>query len=68
MKAAFWSTVITLLVAFVRKETRPKLSDILNPLEKGSCQVIAIVASCATTGIIVGIIAMTGLALNYYIL
>lgn len=61
MKAAFWATTAVLLVAFTNKNTRPKKQDILNALEKGSSQIIPIVASCATAGIIVGVIAMTGL-------
>lgn len=62
MKAAFWATLLTLAVAFLKPSTRPSLQNILNALESGTRSVASIAISCASAGIIVGVISMTGLA------
>lgn len=62
MKAAFWATLLTLAVAFLRSTTRPTLKGILEALESGTKSVVSIAISCASAGIIVGVISMTGLA------
>lgn len=61
MRAGFWSIIIVLAVSFAGKLTRPAIKDILIALEKGSRQVIPIVCACATAGLIVGVISITGL-------
>lgn len=62
MKAAFWGTVLTFVVAFIKKETRPNLKSFLDALESGTKSVASIAVSCGAAGIIVGVISMTGLA------
>lgn len=62
MKAAFWGTAAVVLVACIRKETRPTVKSFLEALESGTKSVSNIVISCAAAGIIVGVISMTGLA------
>lgn len=62
MKAAFWGTAAVVLVACIRKETRPTVKSFLEALESGTKSVANIVISCAAAGIIVGVISMTGLA------
>jgi TRAP transporter 4TM/12TM fusion protein len=61
MKAAFWSILLSILIAFYKSTTKPNLKQILNALESGSKEVISIAAACASAGIIVGVIAITGL-------
>lgn len=61
MKAAFWAVVVVLVVAMVNKETRPTPRKILKALESGSRSVSNVIITCATAGIIVGVISMTGL-------
>ncbi|SFR00464.1 TRAP transporter permease [Desulfoscipio geothermicus] len=61
MKAAFWSTILSILIAYVSPKTRPNMEKILQALENGSKEVISIAAACASAGIIVGVIAITGL-------
>lgn len=61
MKAAFWAVVVVLAVAMVNKETRPTPQKILKALESGSRSVSNVIITCATAGIIVGVISMTGL-------
>ena len=62
MKAAFWATLLTVVLAFLRPATRPNLKGILSALESGTKSVSSIAISCASAGIIVGIISLTGLA------
>lgn len=62
MKAAFWATLLTLALAFLRPLTRPTLGGILGALESGTKSVSSIAISCAAAGIIVGVISLTGLA------
>ncbi len=62
MKAAFWGTIAVVLVACIRKETRPTIKSFPEALESGTKSVANIVISCAAAGIIVGVISMTGLA------
>ena len=62
MKAAFWATVLTLALAFLQPATRPTLKGILSALESGTKSVSSIAISCASAGIIVGVISLTGLA------
>jgi TRAP transporter 4TM/12TM fusion protein len=61
MKVAFWSSMMVLAVAFLYRQNRPKLTDVLQALENGARQILPIVVTCAAAGIIVGIISLTGL-------
>lgn len=60
-KAAFWATILTVVVGLPNKATRPKPKDILLALEKASRQVVPIVVTCACAGIISGVFSITGL-------
>ena len=62
MKAAFWATLLTLALSFVSPATRPTVSKIFEALESGTKSVASIAISCASAGIIVGILQLTGLA------
>lgn len=61
MKSAFFATLLTVVVAFFSKETRPSIRTIINSFKEGGKQSVSIVAICATAGIIVGVISLTGL-------
>lgn len=60
-KSAFWSTMLTVFVAFLKSSTRPNKESIKTALVNGSRQAVSIVMVCATAGIIVGVISLTGL-------
>ena len=62
MKAAFWATLLTLALSFVSPATRPTVSKIFEALESGTKSVASLAISCASAGIIVGILQLTGLA------
>lgn len=63
MKAAFYATLGVAASSILGKKTRDKLtiSNIVVALENGARQATPIVATCATAGIIVGVLSMTGL-------
>lgn len=60
-KAAFWATVMTVVVGLPNKNTRPTVKGILDALDKASRQVVPIVVTCACAGIISGVFSITGL-------
>ena len=62
MKSAFYGIIAVILVACLKKETRPNAATFIDALESGVKGVANIVISCAAAGIIVGVISMTGLA------
>ena len=62
MKAAFWATILTFVLSFFSKETRPDVKKFFEALESGTKSVTSIAISCASAGIIVGILQLTGLA------
>jgi TRAP transporter 4TM/12TM fusion protein len=61
MQAAFWSIFLTLVCSLLRAHTRINFAKFLSALEEGGRGVIAIAVACASAGIIVGIINLTGL-------
>ncbi|WP_070000381.1 TRAP transporter permease [Cellulosilyticum sp. I15G10I2] len=60
-KAAVYCIVSILAIACTQKENRPTLKNILTALYDGSAGAVAIVATCACAGLIVGVLSMTGL-------
>lgn len=64
MMAAFIAVLLCIGVSFILKETRMSLWDIIKGLEEGARSAIPVVVACATAGIIVGVITLTGLGLK----
>jgi len=64
MLAAFYALLLCIAVSMILKETRMSLWDIIKALEEGARSALPVVAACATAGIIVGIITLTGLGLK----
>lgn len=64
MRAAFWGVMLCILCSMILKETRISLKEIIKGLEEGARAALPVVAACATAGIIVGIITLTGLGLK----
>lgn len=63
-KAAFWSIVATPLACALRRNTRMGLKNIITALERGSRLCLVVVSSCATAGIIIGVINLSGLGMR----
>ncbi|MCF8083616.1 MAG: TRAP transporter permease [Deltaproteobacteria bacterium] len=64
MKAGFYSIIAVILISAVQKETRMGVRSILEAMEKGAKAVLPIAAACACSGIVVGILTLTGLGLK----
>jgi TRAP transporter 4TM/12TM fusion protein len=64
MKAGFYAIIAVVLISAVQKETRMGLRKILEAMEKGAKAVLPIAAACACSGIVVGILTLTGLGLK----
>lgn len=65
MKAGFYAIIATLGLSWVRKATRMGLLSTLAALESGARSALAVVSACATAGIIVGAVSLTGLGLTF---
>ena len=63
-RAVFWATVLAVALSFIRRETRLYPRRLLDALEAGGRAVLAVVATTAAAGIIVGVVGLTGLGLE----
>jgi len=64
MKAGFYSLIFVILISAIQKDTRMGVKSILLALEKGAKAVLPIAAACACSGIVVGVLTLTGLGLK----
>ncbi len=64
IKAAFWSMISTILVSYIRRQTRLSPRGILGALEKGGRGIITVIAPCACAGIVVGAVGLTGFGMK----
>jgi TRAP transporter 4TM/12TM fusion protein len=62
--AVFIAVVLCLLVSMIRKDTRFTVPKVIEALKQGSVSVLNVAAICASAGIIVGIVSLTGLGLK----
>jgi TRAP transporter 4TM/12TM fusion protein len=63
--AVFWSTVIAGGVSFIRRDTALVPKKLIAALRGGSIGVLSVAATCASAGIIVGVVTLTGLGLKF---
>lgn len=64
MKAAFYGILIIIAVSYIRHDTRMSMKNILEALEDGARSAIGVALACATAGIIVGVVTLTGLGIK----
>lgn len=62
--AALMGLVICVLAGALRKSTRMSFRDIVDGLELGARNAIGVAVACATAGIIIGVVTLTGLGLK----
>ena len=62
--SAFWTFVVTILVAELRPISRMSFKDIGDAFVSGAKSTVSVAIACACVGIIVGICGLTGFALN----
>lgn len=61
LMAGFGGIITTILVSFIRRETRITLQRFLKALEEGAYSATQVGIACAACGIIVGVAAVTGI-------
>jgi TRAP transporter 4TM/12TM fusion protein len=59
--AALWGIAAAYIISMFRKDTRMSIQDVLKALEDGARVALPVIAACASAGIIVGIVVLTGL-------
>lgn len=62
--AAFWTIIVTIVAAQLRKTTRMSFKEILGALEDGARSALSVAVACAAVGIIVGVATLTGFGLK----
>ncbi len=65
MFAAFWAIISILVLSAMRKETRMSPTEIFSALEEGARQAVPVAIACATAGIIIGCVFVSGLGLKF---
>jgi TRAP transporter 4TM/12TM fusion protein len=63
--AVFWSTILTFACSFITRETALVPKKLVRALSEGSTSVLTAATTCATAGIIVGVVTLTGLGLKF---
>jgi len=63
--SVFLATVLAFLTSFIRKETAIGLSRLIQCLRSGSLNILSVATTCATAGIIVGVVTLTGLGIKF---
>ena len=62
--SAFWTIIVTIVIAELRPISRMSLKDIADAFVAGAKSTVSVAMACACVGIIVGVCGMTGFALN----
>ena len=65
MKSGFYAIFITIALSWIRKATRMDWLRVLAAIEDGVRGSLSVIAACATAGIIVGAVSLTGLGMNF---
>lgn len=65
IKAAVWAIISTIVVTSIRRETRMGLGKICNGLSQGANSALGMIAACATAGIVIGVLNLTGTGLKF---
>ena len=62
--SVFWATVLAFLASYLRRETALTYKKAVAALSGGSIGVLGVACTCASAGIIVGVVTLTGLGLK----
>lgn len=65
MYASFWALIAGILLSYGRRDTWLTPTRLLQTIESGIEAVLPVAAACATAGIIIGVITLTGLGLKF---
>ena len=64
-RAGLYATASVLVVSWFRRSTRMNFGRLIQALKDGAMNSVGIAAVCATAGIIVGVVSMTGLGIKF---
>ncbi len=64
IRGAFWTIIVTIVVAQLRPISRMSFKDICDAFVQGAKSTVSVAMACACVGIIVGVCGQTGFALN----
>ena len=64
IRSAFWTILVTIVVAELRPVSRMSFKDICDAFVNGARSTVSVAMACACVGIIIGVCGMTGFALN----
>ena len=64
VKAALYGIITSIFASMLRRITRMKPGDFFDALENAGRNILGVAAACATAGIIIGIVTLTGLGLK----
>ncbi|MBU2532197.1 MAG: TRAP transporter fused permease subunit, partial [Alphaproteobacteria bacterium] len=65
MYASFWALIAGVCLSYVRPQTWLTPAKLLRTIESGVEAVLPVATACATAGIIIGVITLTGLGLKF---
>ena len=65
MRAALFAIISAIAVSFIRRDTRMSIKEIISGLDEGARSALPVVLACASAGIIVGIVTLTGLGVKF---
>ncbi|MCP5368839.1 MAG: TRAP transporter permease [Hyphomicrobiales bacterium] len=65
MYASFWAIVATLAASYVKRSTWLTPKELIGAFIDGAHAILPVAAACATAGIIIGVITLTGLGLKF---
>ncbi|MCG5102576.1 TRAP transporter permease [Oceanobacillus alkalisoli] len=65
IRAALWAIATCIIVSLFRKDTRMNLKKIVEALSSGAQNALQMIAACATAGIIIGVLNLTGSGLKF---
>ena len=60
-RSALWGIMIAVLIPFIKKDTRVPVKQIISALPAAARGIVSVATACATAGIIVGMVTLTGL-------
>jgi len=64
IKAALYGIFFSIIASMLKKSTRMSFKDFVEALEMGGKNIIGVAIACATAGIIIGVVTLTGLGLK----
>ncbi|OLS40079.1 TRAP transporter permease [Bacillus sp. MRMR6] len=65
IKAAIWAIASTLIVSYFKRHSRLTIRKIIRCLASGAESALGMIAACATAGLVIGVLNLTGAGLKF---